>query len=58
MRPKGWGPNLVGLIPLQQREDTPENTLCTHMPREEAQRWQPSTRQEERSSQKLLPRAP
>ena len=58
MRSKGWGPNLIGLIPLQEREETPENALSTHMCREEAQRWQPSTRQEERSSQNLLPSAP
>ena len=43
---------------LQEREETPENALSTHMCREEAQRWQPSTRQEERSSQNLLPSAP
>ena len=34
MRSKGWGPNLIGLIPLQEREETPENALSTHMCRE------------------------
>ena len=34
MRSKGWGPNLIGLIPLQEREETPENALSTHMRRE------------------------
>lgn len=58
MRSKGWGPNLIGRIPLQEREETPENALSTQMRKEEAQRWQPSTQQEEKSSQKLLPRAP
>lgn len=60
MRSKGWGPNLIGLISvlLQEREEIPENALSTQMHKEEAQRWQPSTQQEEKSSQKLLPRAP